>query len=249
MESATGNQFSRGLAPECINRQTTGTLDNKNFWSCSLHHENVEGLGEVTSAANSTSIAAIDGEVSTEHDIYSFDHSDGDTYAVVAPANMDPNIDWKATTFGASTQCSPIPADACEIFNATMEGSTFYVPFNCTKNSSGIDFAANITQAITQHAYLDFHKYLKEEEPFKGKSFSGWKAIKDRVPNITESETDEIFRNPWHWMHVLKYADDVPHTSEEYMKDPNIWRIGGMQDLMLLSCNTTSKTSLPQPLF
>ncbi|KAF2744677.1 hypothetical protein M011DRAFT_408147 [Sporormia fimetaria CBS 119925] len=239
-ESSASHHYSRGLSEYCLNRPTLGAGNNKNFFSCSLDHQSLD-VGEMTYLSNSSIINAIDDRVSPTQDIYSFDHEDGDTYAVVGPANVDPALDWKATSFGVSTKCSAVPVGACTLHEPLqLPDSLILWPYTCNQTSAGFDFAGNITGSLTQHVYLDFHKYIGEANAFRSTSYTNWpEQTKPLVPTITDEESNQVFRNPWHWHYILKYAEDSPHSTEEYTNDPNIHRSPGLQDFYFLTCNTT----------
>ncbi|KAF2266170.1 hypothetical protein CC78DRAFT_160888 [Lojkania enalia] len=239
-EDAPSNHLSRGLAPWCTSRPTEGTQANNNFWSCGLI---LDVASDGVTLANSTEIVAITSDLSNRSSILPFTDHDGIHYAVVAPANLDPSMDFKASSFGVSTQCSPIQADACDVGQQVMteDGAAGTWSIDCTKERAGFDLEGNLTGYTFgyDYTYLDHHKYLLEGIPFHTPALRGEANNHELMASIKTEEVNDVFRNPWHWIGVPKYEDAADHYSEQYQKDPNIIRRSGMLDLVILNCNTT----------
>ncbi|KAF2650131.1 hypothetical protein K491DRAFT_149337 [Lophiostoma macrostomum CBS 122681] len=248
--SAT-RQFSRGLAPWCLDRPTIGPLGQKNFWGCGITAQ-AAPYNNATSLAptNATIIQDMKNSNSDQHQILNFTNAEGVQYAVVAPANVGPSYDWKASSFGVSTTCSAIPEGACSLSDPITnakdgQGSPIMlVPFNCTKEQAGIDITGNITSHNTKVHMLDFHKYAAESQPFLNNSIDYLGDFKTILQSINAGEdANQIFKNPWHALAMRKIPfasqGDFSQLPPSFQNDSRVWKHPLLGALILMVCNIT----------
>ncbi|KAF2195565.1 hypothetical protein K469DRAFT_649646 [Zopfia rhizophila CBS 207.26] len=250
LPSAT-HQFSRGLAPWCLNRPTLGMMGQKNFFGCGITAQPAP-YNNATSLAptNASIIQDLKNSDSDQHNILNFTDSNDIQYAVVGPANVDASFDWKATSFGVSTTCAAIPEGACDlstpIDNAKDgQGSpVMLIPFNCTKGRAGIDITGNLTSHNTKVHMLGFHKYAEESAPFLNNTISyseDFDAILQRI-NAGE-DANGIFRNPWSALALRKIPSavqgDFSQLLPSFKTDNRIWKSNLLGAFSLMLCNIT----------
>ena len=73
--------------------------------------------------------------------ILNYTDDQGTKYAILGPSGVNNSVDWTATSFGASTsQCHAMPQGDCNSTFSTSDGKEV---FNCTKDTSRIDFAGS----------------------------------------------------------------------------------------------------------
>jgi hypothetical protein len=247
------HQFSRGLAPWCLDRPTIGPLGQKNFWGCGITAQ-AAPYNNATSLAptNATIIQDMKNSNSDQHQILNFTNAEGVQYAVVAPANVDPSYDWKASSFSVSTTCSAIPEGACTLSDPITnakdgQGSpVMLVPFNCTKEEAGIDITGNITSHNTKVHMLDFHKYAAESNPFLNNSIEYLGDFDVILQSINAGEdADQIFKNPWRALALRKIPfasqGDFSQLPPSFRNDSRVWKHPLLGALTLMVCNITGK--------
>jgi hypothetical protein len=244
------HRHGRTLDPWCLdNRDTMGTIHNKNFWGCALSSNENKGL-----YFNRVDKLEATLYESFGKSIMNFTDERGTKYAVLGPTPLPSNADWQATSFALSSQCTPIPKTACNIGRTAIkpdENANFNTPFNCSvARGSPVDFSG--THKGDAHAYnfFDFHKYLVEVGSFQ---FSGhplqtpfadtWSII----PDVTEQEATQMFPNTWRWTaavdtglgtDMLNQSSLTPSAQDD-MRDI-LWPL--LSNLiMVVACNTTGK--------
>lgn len=242
---ATDYQQSRGLAPWCLNRRTGDGLGNKHFWGCGLL-KTADGLV----FANKSRVQSGLGK----NMILDFDDTNDHTqYAIVGPSTdtlaEQVDVDFAASSFAVSTQCSPVPAAACtvsETISANAQDVTFS-PFNCSSEAGGINLSGNLTNFANRYSFLDAHKYISDSTPFQDGGFSNKTAdFIVKATSATEEEGNTTFRNPWHWVASVNLGSvDIdggvyripwhadPHILREISDNPSRY--------LLLNCTTSGK--------
>ncbi|ORX97952.1 hypothetical protein BCR34DRAFT_158720 [Clohesyomyces aquaticus] len=242
-ESQSAYQYGRGLAPWCFNRPLLGSKCNRNYWGCGIDCA-VDDDGELKSydLANMTTVYEVIAAKSSEHTVMNYTDADGLQFAIAAPAKVPSNIDWEAESFAVSTQCRAIPYSACDVDAQNTPVENPILHFNCSEERAGIDVAGDAYYWNQQMMYFDFHKYIHEKPAFSpttlsgGPSPDGMETINTTAPNVTDSEANDVFRNPWHWIAAIAVYEDNDLLSST---QPDIWRAGWVYDLMMLLCNTT----------
>jgi len=242
--------YSRGLTPECLNRETVGSFNNKNFWSCGLRVSSP--LISLANATNFFKIAHGQSE-KRDHTIFNYTNLDGIQYSVVGPGNVDPDIDWMAESYGVSTKCSAIPAAACNLSAYNSEENL--LPFSCHKGPGPIDLEGNFTRHTDQRYYLDpLNGYINEGTPaFRGTS-SEVNINTKTVPTIRDEETNDRFPNPWNWVAAIWLAESgegSQNLPSQFKTSPSVLKPPKGLYYMLLLCNTTgaSKTLSTLPCY
>jgi hypothetical protein len=251
---ASNYSFSRGLAPWCLNRPTVGSVSNRNFWSCGLapmlsSTDPNHVIGFVL--ANDSNLNRYDLGPSSDYVLNYTSPSDPDLrIALVGPPGASSDLDWAASSFGASTKCQPISMDACTIGLLINPPNANYTKFNCTKDrGSPLDVNGAMAGLAYSAHYFDNHKYFKE----RGDPFQHLGDLKSSIDksmsigvNLTDQDANDVFRNPWRSLHmvsILEYMDVLP---EEFSQENGVWRDKKESPyaFMMLDCNTTS-TSPP----
>lgn len=247
--SSSNFDYSRSLGQWCLNRSATGSQDNVHFWGCGITFDIKMRYAGI---ANRSALSAINREAPGRHHIFEYqDDKDALQYAIIGPAAVESDIDWKASSFAVSTQCSPIPAAACNVGHRSKGGNTRW-PFNCSSKLGGIDFEGYFTRVVSEQHSFDTHRYLHEDQPFDGESPIGWDdAIKKYAPNITANEVNSTFSNPWHWMGAI-YLTHSKSTDEfeqiRWGEDPHVMSENTKTtSWLLLHCNTTGLCSYLPP--
>lgn len=249
---ATSRQYSREIAPWCRDRPPNGPLGPKAFWGCAITAQKApNNNGTSTAPTNATTIQDMKNSNSDQHVTLNFTSLDGVQYAVVGPANVDPDEDYKASSFGVSTSCAAIPNKGCDIAPPIMnvkDGSgspILLVPFACSKNRTGIDIVGNLTSHNTKTHMPDFHKYAADSSPFFINSLETPKGLSDDdIRAAFQNETaDEIFRNPWSVLALRKipFAQQADFESlpDAFRNDMRIWKHDVLGAFALMLCNVT----------
>jgi hypothetical protein len=171
--SLSTHRFSRGLAPWCLGKPRFGDAGEEKFWGCAITAQQATYNNATSLAATNASIISdMKNGVSDQHKTITFTGLSGVQYAIVGPANDDPGLDWKASSFGVSTTCSAIPQTACNAstpISGAKDGQNnpiMLVPFSCTRVRAGLDVAGNLTSQNTVTNMMNFHKYSSEGTPF-----------------------------------------------------------------------------------
>ena len=242
-------QYSRGLAPWCLTKPTLGSKCSKNFWSCGMKCTlDEEGEVEKWDLANLTTVYEVIAGKSKDHTVLNYTDSNGTQFAIAAPANVPSDIDWEANSFGISTQCRPIPFSSCDVLPSNGTAENPILPFNCSRERSGIDMAGQLYYWNHQMRYLDFHKYIQERPPFSPSTISGGPSpdgmdyINTTAPYITDNEANGVFNNPWHFVSaVAVYEENALHSKVE---DLDVWRPDWVFDFLMVLCNTTGRQNI-----
>ncbi|KAF2026426.1 hypothetical protein EK21DRAFT_115877 [Setomelanomma holmii] len=249
---AAGAQFSRGVAPWCINKPKFGDLGEEQLWGCAITAQTAAYNNATSLAATNASIISnMKNNVSDQHNTITFSDADGVQYALVGPANDDATIDWKASSFGVSTACSAIPEGGCAvaqpITNATdRQGNpVMLVPFKCTKAKAGLDITGILTSANTATHTMNFHKYSAESPPFFNSSLVRMNVV--IAKNGSENGND-IFKNNWTVLVMRKIPSvvqgDFSQLPPSFSTDTRIWKHGLLGAFVLLHCHITGDDML-----
>ena len=242
-EAAESHLLSRGIAPWCLSNTTVGTFKNVNFWSCSVTPISDEDNFTIQ-LTNNSAINLLD--IGADKD-YALNYTDADgiSYAIIGPPRTSPDLDWTATSFAISTQCSAIPFNACNITVETVDEETIF-PFSCSAAKGGIDLDANMTFFTHQFHYLDAHKYFPERSgPFRHKGPLAKNLSRSIGLNLTNEDANDVFRNPFRTLNMASVMVDTGTLSDEFLADPRIWSHESFPVYFtIMACNVTGK-SLP----
>ncbi|KAJ4288110.1 hypothetical protein N0V90_012127 [Kalmusia sp. IMI 367209] len=249
---SVARQYSRGIAPWCLDRPLNSPLGPKNFWGCAITAQLAPYNNATTLApTNATTIQDMKNSVSDQHETINFTDSNNVQYAVIGPANADPSEDFKANSFGVSTSCSAIPEGGCDVaqpITNMKDGSgspIMLVPFACTKNRTGIDITGNLTSHNTNTHMLNFHKYASESAPFLLNFMETPSGLSDAdiMAAIQTEEANEIFRNPWQAFVIRKIPfalqADFETLPQSFRNDSRIWKHDLIGAFTLMLCNVT----------
>ncbi|KAH7371540.1 hypothetical protein BKA66DRAFT_590917 [Pyrenochaeta sp. MPI-SDFR-AT-0127] len=249
--SSSTYQFSRGLAPWCLQRPTIGVMGQKNYFGCAITAQQAANSNATTLApTNASIIHDMKNSVSDQHKTINFTDSSGVQYALIGPANVDTSMDWKASSFGVSTTCSAIPEGGCDVFEPianTLDGQGNPVtlfPFNCTKSVAGIDIVGNLTNHNTATHMLNFHKYAAESPPFLGKTLIDLENFNTVLQRINSGEdANDILKNAWSALVMRKIPSavqgDFSSLPPSFPNDVRVWKHNILGAFMLLRCNIT----------
>jgi hypothetical protein len=256
--SSTTHQFSRGLAPWCLDRPTISQEQGqKNYFGCSITARPApENNATSLAPTNATTIQDIKNSVSDQHQMLNFTDANGIQYAVIGPAGVDDSLDWKATTFGVSTTCSVIAERVCNTSGPITgakngQGSPIMlVPFKCTASTAGIDIAGNLTSQNTATHMMNFHKYAAEDVPFFGNTLVDLEDFATVLQNINAGEdANEILKNNWSVLVMRKISSavqgDFSQLPPSFMTDTRIWKHPLLGAFVLLNCNVTGTLPIP----
>lgn len=245
-EESNSHHYSKSLGSWCLNKPTFGSTNNSNFWGCVME-PTVSSGGFII--RNYSEIHAVDLGLSKESEIVDFVDKDGIHIATLTPKNVDPAIDWQASSFGISVQCRALRNDSCDFpepVDKNMWG--YYIPFNCTKERAGVDISGNISLVTPQTYFFDWHKFLKEPPPFEVRNVrtSVSDEMQSRAANLSDEDASDVFRNPWHWFTPVflisgtrEYVNDHGLDTDKqlnYLKKTTT-------EALLMHCNTTGMSS------
>lgn len=234
-EPTASHFYGRGLAPWCTSRAKLGSMNNINFWGCSYWYDPETTIVDFLN--DTLPFATWMGR--GDDQIFNYTDSDGVQYAVLGPSRVDSSIDWKASTFGASTQCTAIPAKECEaarvISNTTEQAG---IPFKCNRTYGGKEFAGIMTEGKDRRTYLNAHKYFVERDFFQTqRRIMNGTQVNEVAPTVTDEQSSEIFSNPWDWLAAPRLSNPPPKG------DPLVITTEGLvtEYIVMLECNSTSK--------
>lgn len=202
--------------------------------------------------ANEGEVTALNLGLSRQHEIRDFLDNDGLYIATVVPRNIDPSMDWRASSFGVSTQCHALPSGTCEL-KATNDTDSFgnVTAFKCTKEKAGFDLVGNMMYTTEQMYFFDdWHRDIKDQRPFHSVDTSSGVTLKmtDKVANLREKDAGTIFKNPWNLFSIITLIDgDTIEHITNHDEDELIWQMYNDYDYnMFMDCKTTgtSDTSL-----
>ncbi|ORY07935.1 hypothetical protein BCR34DRAFT_590145 [Clohesyomyces aquaticus] len=250
--SSSQYQYSRGLAPWCLNRPSQGPLGPKKFWGCAITAQLAPyNNGTTVAPTNATTIQDLKNDISDLHRVLTYVSPDNIPYAVIAPADVDASRDWKATSFAVSTTCAAIPENGCvvskPITNATdgQSNPIMLVPFNCTRNSTGIDIAGFLTSHNTATHMMGFHKYAYENTPFFNDMMVNPPGMSPQeiLLRVEEEDPDEVFKNGWRVLVSRKIPSAVQANFDNmpisFQNDSRIWKHNLLGAFALMLCNVS----------
>jgi hypothetical protein len=250
--SSVTHQFSRGLAPWCLDRPTVSQEQGqKNYLSCAITARPAsENNATSLAPTNATTISDMKNSVSDQHRTLNFTDANGVQYAVIGPVDAGNSMDWKATSFGVSTVCSAIQETACNVSKPLKgakndQGSPIMlVPFNCTKGTAGIDISGNLTSQNTATHMMNFHKYAAEDVPFFGNTLVDLEDFATVLENINNGEdANEVLKNDWSVLVMRKIPSatqgDFLQLPPSFITDARIWKHPLLGAFVLLNCNVT----------
>lgn len=254
--SPESRQYSREIAPWCANRPENGPLGPTSLWGCAITAQAAPNNNATSLApTNATIIQDMKNLVSDKHTTFSFANPDNVQYAIIGPADADPDEDFKATSFAVSTSCMAIPQGGCDVappIKNVKDGSgspVMLVPFSCTSNRSGIDLAGNLTSHNTKTHMLSFHKYFAESQPFLGNFMENIDDLStaDIVNAIKNETADDTFRNPWSVLAMRKIPfalqADFQNLPLPFQNDSRIWKHDLLGAFAMMLCNVTGAAS------
>lgn len=249
---SVSRQYSRQIAPWCLDRPQNGSLGPKSFWGCAITAQPSPNNNAISLApTNATIIQDMKNQVSDQHETMNFTSSDNVQFAVVGPPSADPSEDFKANSFAVSTTCTAIPQTACDVSSPLtnvqdgLGSPIMLVPFSCTQNRSGIDITGNLTSHNTKTHMLNFHKYATESSPFLLNSIDSPNGITpDGIAAAIQNDTaDSIFRNPWSVLALRKIPfalqADFEALPESFRNDTRIWKDDLLGAFALMLCNVS----------
>ncbi|KAF2677830.1 hypothetical protein K458DRAFT_436235 [Lentithecium fluviatile CBS 122367] len=249
---SVAHHYSRGLAPWCLDRPDQGPLGPKKFWGCAITAQ-AAPYNNATSIAptNATIIQDLKNSVSDQHQILNFTDEGNVSYAVIAPANVGSDQDWKASSFAVSTTCSVITENACNVSDPITNASDgqgspiMLVPFVCTKNRTGIDISGNLTSHNTKTHMLNFHKYASESPPFLATAMKTPTGLSpsEIMKSIQDDDANEVFSNPWQALVTRKIPfalqGDFENLPLSFRNDSRVWKHNLLGAFTLMFCNVT----------
>ncbi|KAF2005420.1 hypothetical protein P154DRAFT_616245 [Amniculicola lignicola CBS 123094] len=233
---------SRGVAPWCLTKPSLGSECSKNWWGCGLGcWENEAGHIYTWGLANMSEVNDGFRQKSVHHKWLDYrDEASGVDFAVVAPANVPENVEWKADSYGVSTTCRPIPFAACDV-EVVNETTWSHMPFSCSSSKAGIDINGTAEPLVMQYSFLDFHKDFNDADAFlMGSADPGpgfWKA-NVTAPKVRDEDANGVFRNPWRWVAAIAVYEENPLAYD--IEDPLVWMVNWTGwDMLVLDCETT----------
>jgi hypothetical protein len=241
------HQFSRGLAPWCLNKPEFGSAGEEKFWGCAITAQQAQ-YNNATSLAptNASTISDMKNGVSDQHKTITFADQSGAQYAIVGPANDDESLDWKASSYGVSTTCAAISQNACTLSTpiaGAKDGQNnpiMLVPFNCTRARAGLSVAGNLTSQNTVTNMMNFHKYAVESAPFFGNTLA---RLNIPIPQEGIRSSNDVFKNGWSVLVLRKIPSavqgDFSQLPSLFSVDERIWKHDLLGAFVLLNCNVT----------
>jgi hypothetical protein len=235
--------YSRRLAPWCFDDENTlGTTYNKFFYGCGIQR---------TPLLDAPANASFYLHVQLDVDPYLSDFTnDEDTrFVIVRPHNVDAGIDWTGPSYGVSTQCAAIPETAC-IKGIPVDASlTTLYSFNCTEAFNGRPIAGKFSDLASGLWFEDWHQYGRESPPFRNLYSAPGNGLFDQADNATISNTtlensNDLFRNPWHWIGqvaIMPTDDFNSEKSPAFRESTLVWTVGEHSLAFLMSFNTTGR--------
>jgi len=239
-QPSMGHDYSRGLAPWCLNRPTFGHSDNPNYWSCGIAVFQYPRITYVQPTNNSL-VQSVGLGLSKTETVLHFVDIDGTHTAILAPRNTPANIDYSASSYGVSMQCRFIRTQSCIMEDLDFTGSDNPLSrFNCSENEVGLSISGNIYPIVEQLYQYDFHRLIQEPTPFfvSSRHKLATQAMLDVGANISDAEAGTIFRNPWRIftaINVQTKGDSPFNTSDS--KDVVFRTFAGA--FVMISCNST----------
>ncbi|KAJ9611093.1 hypothetical protein H2200_004276 [Cladophialophora chaetospira] len=246
------NAFGRGLTGECINfdRETNQGLP------CTVVAD--VSVGSNVIARDAGEIISLQRNVSSHNSIWTIQDNDlkhGDLLILMPQIGNTPsNVDYRATTVGVSTQCSPSSKQCNVRMAGGTTAETSYVVFNCTDHFRGVLGASpsisndTIDWTHTDPTTPDFN--FKYDRNFQYAYFSdpafdtiynsiGGNATNGGASGALAMPDNELI-NPIY----LATAGLIPvqngAAGESLSKDPGVFSLGGGLVAYTLACVATS---------
>lgn len=122
--------------------------------------------------------------------------------------------------------------------NSTGFASEILQPFTCSKEKgAGFDIAGNISGFLHDIHYFDFHKYLRDSNPFS-EDLLGWDDPIEVTKNVKDDE--EVFKNPFMTLSRATIEVDRQNYPEALNDTNRLWVDPYSNfDYTMLICNTT----------
>jgi hypothetical protein len=235
-QPSLSHSYSRGLAPWCLNRRTTGSISNPNYWSCGLRALN--SSLPALDTANATEFDAIKLRYSNIDTSVDYIDVDGNLTAILAPKEVPAGFDYSASSFGVSMQCQPVQDSSCirDTSNVTSN-MTKIANFNCSDAGLGIHLSGAIYPTISQIYEIDLHRLFQGPPPFTAFE-NTWKVTRDMMnsaANLSDADASNMFHNPWRLFSAanLWYGDE-----QSFNSDNRIFNINKFYQSMF-GCNAT----------
>jgi hypothetical protein len=227
------HRLSRRIGGWCFDTKPTfGTPANMNFWGCGLYWNET---AQVVAPTNATQFHRLIGEP-RENYALNYTESDGTQYAIVGPWNVSPQIDWEGTSFAVSTKCDAIPSNGCKVY-----GGPRNFGFSCQKeNGATMEFYGNMTDDFYSVNFGKFHTFLEEMPPFLtpfARGVTGLEKVNRTAPNVTESDSQHLWNNPWPWyaeVSLLADEKDLPRDIKQ-----TAWLLDALGYRMVINCSST----------
>jgi hypothetical protein len=150
------HQLGRKTVPWCLNTKARlGMQANIDFWNRALSYNET---AEVLVPANTMQWhKTIGGPL--ENYVLNYTDTNVTQYAIVEPPEVPQLMDWKASSFALSSQCTPIPAATCDI----EQGGPSLLPSRCTEaRGSPVNLTGNLTHKLFASLdFMKFHRYLE----------------------------------------------------------------------------------------
>ncbi|KAF2737825.1 hypothetical protein EJ04DRAFT_574309 [Polyplosphaeria fusca] len=226
------SMFSRGLAPWCINRaEGVGTRCN-----------NAEYAQVQVGTANDSTTHTLVNDRNQETRLLNYtDAATGIDFAVLAPANVPDGIDFTASTFAVSTQCSALTREECNLTSPSSSVDYRYrtFDFDCLDKSTGRNLSGTILLQTNTFRYLDFNRYIYDTAPYKGENGTMIIVGLDCIDKDCRylGEHDQVFKNPWYWSNMPTIS--TPNSDPE--KDELVFGFENFKPnkFAIVDCNTT----------
>jgi hypothetical protein len=249
-DSSSGYQYSRNLAPWCFDDEGTfGTSDNKFFFGCGIQSRKVSNLQRYETA-NATRQYWLQKDL--DRYISIFTDTKGTSYSIITPGTLQPGIDWRGHTYGTSTKCAAIPQRACE---KTIPQDPYRKPlgsFDCSQYFNGRAIAGNFSSDIGGLWFEDWHSFGHDPPAFDNVNYypqgsgASYEVDEAVISNTTFDDSDELFRNPWHWIAqtaiILQDKKYPQSIRDDLDTNPVYWNLLENMSWLLLSCNTTGQS-------
>lgn len=170
-----------------------------------------------------------------------------DTIALLVPKSPPANVDWKATTFGMSTQCYAVSNASCTIGapqNVSSVSAALSTPrlFSCKDQAPDFFSEGIFLPTFPQYQFLDFHHYIDIPTYFQSDQILSKEALDALLKlslNFSHGESERIFKNPWKWVTLVQYTTSAQDSRPT--NDTRIWKVfsDDTYPFMVMSCNTT----------
>lgn len=193
---------------------------------------------------NYTETSTLNIGISVENKLFNYVDEDNSHTAFLGPKDVPGDTDWKASTFGVSTECFAFRKNSCEFGEpepAELYGPT--VNFTCHKDLGAKDVSGKLHAVFHQMHYEDgWHRFLKEPPPFEAVSVQ--QQLDDlmvaEASNLTDEEANTVVKNPWNWISAVNIYDKLALSNDTEL----VAFKGAPSDLgyvMMFGCNSTGE--------